>query len=104
MRRYSASSLTERVTIQKPTETVGDDGVVRTAWSDVATVWAAVRSETGTERLRAGRVEMRQGHLVGMWHKEIDGSYRLLWRGRTLHIQGVESDRTWTELLCVEAD
>ena len=105
MRRYSASSLTERVTIQKPTETVGDDGVVRTAWSDVATVWAAVRSETGTERLRAGRVEMRQAHLVGIRYRDgISGSYRLLWRGRTLHIQGVESDRTWTELLCVEAD
>lgn len=103
MRRYSASSLTERVTIQKPASSPGAYGEPSVAWSDVATVWAAVRSETGTERLRAGRVEMRQAHLVGIRYRDgIDGSCRLQWRGRTLHIQGVESDRVWIEMLCVE--
>lgn len=103
MRRYSASSLTERVTIQKPASSPGAYGEPSVAWSDLATVWASVQTESGSERLRSGRIEGQQAFIVGIRYRDgIDGSCRLQWRGRTLHIQGVESDRVWIEMLCVE--
>lgn len=45
-----AGKLNKRVTLQAPTVTKGASGGVVKGWSEVATVWAAIRHFSGNER------------------------------------------------------
>lgn len=61
--------LDSKITIVRETETIDDYGEPQVTRSDVATVWGRFERETGRERLRAGRVEERQGAVAKLRYK-----------------------------------
>ena len=103
-----ASVLTERVTVQRVETAVSDTGMVTETWTDVATVWAGVREESGRERLRGGRIGAEKAVLVMMRRRtDVTERERIVWRGRVLGIDSVrEADasgrRMWIEITCTE--
>jgi len=50
-----SGKLDRRVTFQRVTETQSASGAVLEAWADIATVWASVLPESGTEAFREGQ-------------------------------------------------
>jgi SPP1 family predicted phage head-tail adaptor len=104
----NAGDLTERVTIETPTQTRNIEGEVVTSWSTFAEVWANVSAlpsrsvekyfdVLGAVALMAYAVKIRA--VPG-----ITTAMRVIYRGRTLEIGSInEYERVWyLELVCVE--
>jgi SPP1 family predicted phage head-tail adaptor len=106
MKPLRAGSLRHRVTLQQPAETPDGGGGFTLAWTDVATVWAAIEPLKGAERLHAQQLQSPVTHRVTMRYRSgVTPTMRLLFEARTLNIRAVidpqERNRT-LELLCEE--
>jgi SPP1 family predicted phage head-tail adaptor len=73
----NAGMMDRRVTIQAGTLTTNDFREEVKGWADEATVWASKREETGTERIRAGRVEERQAVTWQIRYRRLPADRRL---------------------------
>lgn len=79
-----AGKLRQRVTIQAPTRTRNERGAEVLAWSDVATVWAEVRTPYGRERTANEQTVAVLTHVVTMrFRSDVTPSHRLRWGSRT---------------------
>lgn len=71
-----AQTLDKRVTLQQPATGEDAAGQPSTSWSDVATLWANIRLQSGLETIKAGaeksivrasvRIRYRTGITAGM--------------------------------------
>ena len=64
-------SMRERLTLEHAVRTADGGGGAGVAWQPVATLWAAVRTLSGDERLRHDQVSGRLTHEV--WLRERPG-------------------------------
>lgn len=100
-----AGDLTDRITIEEPTESRNDVGEAILAWSTFATVWAEVQTMSGREAERHGMTAGINAYRVTIRHLTgLQSSMRIIHDGRTLEIGQVnEKERKWhQELLCTE--
>ncbi len=101
-----AGALRHRVTLQTVGETPDGGGGFTTAWTDVATVWAAIEPLRGRERLHAQQLENPVTHRVTIRYRAgVTAKMRLKFGPRILNIRAVvnPSERNRTlELLCEE--
>lgn len=101
-----AGALRHRVTLQSAAETPDGGGGFTTAWSDVATVWAAIEPLKGTERLRAEQLENPVTHRVTIRHRAgVTAKMRVAFGARVFNIRAVinpEERNRRLELLCEE--
>ena len=86
----TASRLRERVTIQRRGEGVDALGQPLTAWTDVATVWAAVETISGRE----AHVAMQMGaqisyRVIVRSSVDIRATDRIVWGARVLTVEAV---------------
>lgn len=78
-----AGRLRHRVTIQEPTRTRNERGAEVLSWSDVATVWAEVRTPYGRERTVNEQTVAVLTHVVTMrFRRDLTPGYRLRWENR----------------------
>jgi len=100
-----AGELTERITIEQPTESRNAVGEPILSWSTFATVWAKVESLSGREAERYGEIVGFSGHKVTI--RALPGvstTMRVIYRNRTLEVGAInEYQRVWyLELICTE--
>jgi len=89
----AAGRLRHRVTIQKNgTATRNAYGELEpTSWVDVASVYAEVRQQSGTESTDADRVAERITHHVVVQYREgITAAMRIVWQNKVLNIRHVQ--------------
>lgn len=83
-------TMDQRITLQRLAETPDGCGGVTHAWSDLATVWASVRTKSAGEDLTNGRINATAVSTFWIWNRsdltEID---RLVWGGEVYNIRGV---------------
>ncbi len=102
-----AGRLRHRIILQSPGGGTADGGGgVSVAWTDVATVWAAIEPFKGRERLHAQQIENPLSHKVTIRHRgDVTPKMRLKFGARLLNIRAVidpaERGRV-LELLCEE--
>lgn len=100
-----AGDLTDRITIEEPTESRNDVGETILSWSTFSTVWADVQTMSGREAERHGMTAGINAYRVTIRHLAgLQSSMRIIHDGRTLEIGQVnEKERKWhQELLCTE--
>jgi hypothetical protein len=100
-----AGELTERITIEKSTNTQNEVGENTLTWSTFATVWAKVESMSGREAERYAEIVGFSGHKVTM--RPLTGftsAMRIIYRTRTLEIGAInEFDRIrYLDVICTE--
>ena len=95
--------LRERVIIQRKTVTRDDFGSELVSWSNVATVWADVRSTDGTESVESSvdQVVATISHSVLIRHLAgLSPAMRVVWRSKALQILSiVENDNRRRQLI-----
>ncbi|MEZ5851833.1 MAG: phage head closure protein [Hyphomicrobiaceae bacterium] len=102
------SQLRHRIVIEAVSRTPDGGGGASEAWAPVATVWAAVRSATGTESVQADAVSSRVSHTVLMRHRDgVVPAMRLRHGTRILDILAVhdtDDRKRFLTCLCRERD
>jgi SPP1 family predicted phage head-tail adaptor len=101
----NAGELTERITIEKSTNTQNEVGENTLTWSTFATVWAKVQSLSGREAERYAEIVGFSGHKITM--RPLTGltsAMRIIYRSRTLEIGAInEFDRIrYLDVICTE--
>lgn len=103
-----AGSLRHLVTIEKPSRSQNGYGETVIAWSDAATVWAAIYPVSANESLKEGQVTHEITHEVRMRHTpEAKPDRRIRFGSRTFEIKSVLNlgERgIELKLLCQEQD
>lgn len=101
-----AGSLRHRVTIQRSALGTADaNGEQLEVWSDVSTVWAEVRSLTGSEGWKAKQVQPESSSQITMrYTSDLTTADRLVFLARYLYPLSVTHnvEQTETRLLCME--
>lgn len=100
-----AGDLTDRITIEQPTESRNSVGEAILTWSTFATVWADVQTMSGREAERHGMTAGINSYRVTIRYLPgLQSSMRIIHNSRTLEIGQVnEKERKWhQELLCSE--
>lgn len=94
--------MTERITLQAPTQSKGAGGGAVTTFAPLRTVWARKLSERGVEtfaaRLTLAKVEI--GFAIRYWTGHpLDARHRFIYQGKVYNIvSAIESERH-TELV-----
>lgn len=88
-----AGRLRHRVTIQQATVTLQTSGGPVRAWTDVATVWAQVRTQNGGEQRNEGadQVVATLYYAVTIRYRAgLEPTMRVLWGGRVLEVTAIQ--------------
>ncbi len=87
-----AGDLNERITIQQNTPTQDAFGAEVASWSTVATVWAQVIAQSGSEQIAAGVGVATTIYTVTIRYRDdVTTQMRILYEGLTLEIRAVLS-------------
>lgn len=90
MANYAPGELDKRVSIRRETRAADRLGGYTSALATVATVWAHVRPTSGTEGVRADRVEAKSPFLfVIRYRGGVLESDRLTWDGIDYNIRSI---------------
>lgn len=82
--------MRHRVTLQGVTRTDDEGGGHTEAWTNTATVWAAIEPLTGVEALRGMQLSARVTHRVRMRYRAgVTAKARLAYDGRTFEVRSV---------------
>jgi SPP1 family predicted phage head-tail adaptor len=72
-------------------------------WTDVATIWADVRFQSGAEVLRANaEVSVKRASIRIRARKDIDASWRIRYQGEEFDVKSAlpDDDRSFVFLVC----
>ena len=81
--------LDQRITLQNLTDTPDGIGGVTRAWSDVATVWARVKPQTGREAMAEGRMAATMLTKFTIRTRAVDETMRIVWGGVQYNIRQI---------------
>lgn len=107
-----AEKMRYRITLQQEQQTSDLAGGYTLAWSDVATVWAAIdsnsRRTSSTENLTAGQLENRSFFVLTIRYRAgVTGKMRISYGGRVFNIRravNVDEKNQWIELFATEGE
>jgi SPP1 family predicted phage head-tail adaptor len=98
--------LCHRVILQRRSEVADLGGGVNLSWTDIAELWAGIMPLTGSETVRAMRVQPIQNFLIRLRYRDdITAADRLLFGQRVLNIRSVRNVNErgqWLECRCEE--
>ncbi len=103
-----AGRLSERITLQRMTETPDGIGGSTKSWADFSqapNVWADVVSKAGRESISDDRMNATFTVLFTIYNRsDVTELDRILWNGTPYNIRGIRRNG-WTELkLVIEAE
>ena len=85
-----AGDLDQRITLQSVSEE-NDSGSLIQTYNDMASVWAKVISQRGSEAFEAARTNARETIRVGMrYRSDVTDKWRLKWLGQAYNIVAVD--------------
>jgi len=85
-----SGKLRERLVIQQKTVAQNDIGYPSETWTTLATVWADVRAEKGSETLKAGRDTATEYATVFIrYRNDVTAQNRAVYRSKTWDIENV---------------
>lgn len=99
--------LNKRVTLQAPTVTQGASGGVVKGWSEVATVWAAIRHFSGNERAASsagGQVAEARVEITIRYRAAVTPQIRVLHGGTIYNVRHVNNFMEKNESLILTCD
>ena len=110
------SNAKNRITIQKPTETVDAYGARTVTFSTQSTVWAQIIPNSGREIFAQGAIQSRYTHKILIRYQSalkniaVISDYRVSYDGRLFGIQAIKNldddmkteGNSFQELLCEE--
>lgn len=99
--------LSRLVTLQQPAAGQDELGQPLDGWTDLATVWADVRHQTGLEAVRANAEQGKvQASIRIRWRTDLHTGLRVLVDGRPYNIKAVlpGATRQHVDLACEVAD
>jgi SPP1 family predicted phage head-tail adaptor len=98
--------MNHRITLIKRGAGITAGGRPSQGWSDVATVWADVRFQTGAEVLRTGaETSITRVSIRIRSRADIDAAWRVRYQGKEYDVQSVlpEADRSFSLMVCEAA-
>jgi len=96
--------LRQRITFQKLTTTVNENGFEVDTWEDYQTVWAAVSNLHGREYYAAAAVQAENTVKFTLRYlKDIDTSMRILFRGKQYNIIAIDNIKYQNRYLEIKA-
>jgi len=100
--KLSVGAMRHRVTIQEKVRVTDGQGGWTYTWSDVDTVWAAIKEAKASEKLFAERLEQNVTHKIYMRYRSaMSTDYRISYGSRIFQIHGFSDpdEKThWIEL------
>jgi SPP1 family predicted phage head-tail adaptor len=111
MRAPSTGSMNKRVTIQSRSATIDGEGGQVNTWSDVATVWASIRSSFGAELTIAQSLNIDQPSTICIrWQASLSdqkqlSAKRLVCGSRIFNIKSsynIDENNHFIVMLCSE--
>lgn len=104
-----AGSLSNRVTLQRPGGSRDAHGERTTTWTDVAVVYARIRSLSVREAEMAGQRQVATSHAIEIRYSSVvaamDASWRVKFGTRTFAIDGIlnaEERNVMLTIYCTE--
>lgn len=96
--------LRYRILIEERTSEPDGIGGSSVIWSELATVWASLRTQTGTEDETAGAIQSKVRYTWTIRKLDtVKPDMRVTWQGKQMNIVNVIPDGVeYTKLECVE--
>ena len=86
-----AGELDRRITVQSATTTTNAVGQDVKTWTDYKTIWAKVKEENPSERIRANRVDARMTYVITTRYRtDLTTDMRIVYGGNALDIHGIQ--------------
>lgn len=102
-----AGALDKRITIQAQTKTPDGQGGFTTAWTDIATIWAAIWPVSANETVQAAQPVMIISHRIRIrWRSIMRPTWRLKFGARYFNIVSIicpNEGREWLDIMCKES-
>lgn len=96
--------LRHRITLQKLTNTVNENGFELETWEDVKTVWAAASNLHGREYFAAAAVQAENTVKFTIRYLEgLDTAMRILFRGKQYNITAIDNIKYQNRYLEIKA-
>jgi SPP1 family predicted phage head-tail adaptor len=98
--------MNHRITLLKPPVGTDAAGQPLTEFSNVGTIWADVRFQTGAEVMRANaEVAIKRASVRIRARKDVDASWRIRYQGEEFDVKSAlpDADRSFTFLVCESA-
>lgn len=104
----SIGDLRHRITFQKLTSDVNENGFEVEGWQDYKTVWASVSNLSGREYYQAAAIQAEQTvKFLTRYIEGIDTSMRILFRDKQYNITSIDNmkyENKHIEIKALEAD
>lgn len=87
-----AGELRHRITIQESVQTRDTDGALLDTWSDVATVWAAVEPQSGSEQFAQNEDQVLASRITRFRIRKRDGlnaKMRVVFAGQVFDLRQI---------------
>ena len=100
--------LRHRITFQRLTTTINENGFEEETWEDFKTVWAGVSNLHGREYFEAAAVQAEQTVKFTIRHlKDLDTSMRILFKDKEYNITAIDNikyENRFMEIKALEVD
>lgn len=97
-------NLKHRVTFQRFTTVVNDNGFEEEAWVDFKTVWAAITNLHGREYFEAAAVQAEKTvKFTIRFTKDIDESMRIMFQGKQYNIASIDNIKYANKFIEIKA-
>ncbi len=94
--------MRERVDIYSQMQMRDAAGAISTTWNFVASCWARVKPLSANQIILAGRDEGVMTHMITVrYRRDISTNSRIVWRTRTLDVQGVRDTSEQRQFITV---
>lgn len=96
--------LRHRITFQKFTTVVNENGFEEEAWQDYKTVWASVSNLSGKEYYQAAAVQAEKTvKLLIRYIKEVDTSMRIIFKDKQYNITSIDNMKYTNKYIEIKA-
>lgn len=100
--------LRHRITLQKFTSTVNENGFEEEMWIDFKTVWASVSNLHGREYFEAAAVQKENTvKFIIRYTKDLDTSMKIAFKGKSyniIQIDNIKYENRFIEIKAMEVD
>lgn len=104
MKRTPIGKRNRRITFQKLTTIIDEEGYQKEDWQDLITVWAYIKNLHGDEFFKAQAINSKDSVKINMRYiKGLDTSMRVIYNGKPyniLYVDDIEENHIEIELLC----
>ena len=104
----AAGALRHRVVLETLAQTEGTSPAMTATYTELATVWAGIRTPRGTSKLEGEAVTDAPSHRFRMrYRSDVDLGVFMRWDGRrfqVLEVTNVDERKRWLEVLARELE